>query len=578
MTTALRAIALAIVVLAAVDPAVPVRREAPGAVDVRLGRGGSPVAAAVHTYLATETAGRSSGGQPDAIVIVDPGSSDVEALPDGVPVSVVFPADAQDRAIEIVRLDHPAVVLPGQAVVVRAEVRVRGLAGADVQVTVEQAGLVLAETTRQVGAADDRFAIEMPYTAPAAGLSRVRVAVQDAAGRHRAVADTGVRAEARPLRVLVFEPRPSWGVTFIRQALERDPVFELSSLGRTSRGVVTRTAAAPGRLTPATLQRFDAILVGAPEALTEAELQALDAFARERGGAVVFQPDTRPSGPYARRLAATFDEVLVERPASLRTAAGELRASEMAIARAWLPGVTPLATRAAGDVEQAVITSWPMGEGRLVFSGALDGWRYRADEGGAFERFWPSLLASLAAAAPRPLELTVDPAVAAPGDPVRVIARLRPAGPGRGLPPIGAALVLPSIAAALVREDGARHFVRLWPAAEDGVFEGRLDAPAAGRHVVQVSAGSATADVPLLVADAVRQPRGLDREALGRVAGATGGVAVYEANLAPLFAHLRDRQVMQDATVYPLRSAWWFLAGIGALCAEWALRRRRGLR
>jgi hypothetical protein len=577
MTTALRAMALVILVLAAVDPRLDVQREGPGAVEVRLGRGGSAGAAGVQAHLAAETAGHSSGGDPAALVIVDPVSSDLEALPAGVPVSLVFPGHPRDGSIEIVRVEHPPGVLPGQVSVVRADVRVTALAGADVQVTLEQDGLVLAESTRQVGSADDRFGIEMPFTAPAAGLHRVRVAVQDAADRHRAVADAGIRAEARLLRVLMFEPRPSWGTTFIRQALERDPVFELSSLGRTSRGVVTRTAAAPTRLTPAALERFDAILVGAPEALTEAEVQALEAFARVRGGAVVFQPDTRPSGPYARRLATSFDEVLLERPASLQTGAGELRASEMAIARAWLPGVTPLATRAAKATEQAVITSWPVGEGRLVFSGALDGWRYRADEGGAFDSFWQALLANLAAAAPRPLELTVDPAVAAPGDSIRVVARVRPSGDS-GPPPVAAALVLPSIAAALVREDGARQFVRLWPAAEEGVFEGRLDAPAAGRHVVQVTAGSATADVPVLVADDVRQAPGLDREALGRVARATGGVAVEEADMAPLFAHLRDRQVMQDAVVYPLRSAWWFVAGIGALCAEWALRRRRGLR
>jgi hypothetical protein len=574
MTMVLRAMALAIVVVAAVDPKLDVHREAPGAVEVRLGRGGSAGAAAWQAHVAEETAGRSPGGEPSALVIVDPVSSDLEALPADVPVSVVFP---RDGSIEIVRIEYPAAVLPGQTAMVRADVRVTGLAGADVRVTLEQDGLVLAETARQAGAADDRFTIEMPYTPPAAGLHRVRMAVQGDSDRYHAVADAGIRAEARPLRVLFFEPRPSWGVTFVRQALERDAVFALSGIARTSPGIATRMAGAPVRLTPAALDRFDAILVGAPEVLTEVEVRALEAFARVRGGAVVFQPDARPSGPYARRLATTFDEVLLERPASLRTAAGELRASEMAIARAWLPGVTQLATRVAGDAEQAVITSWPVGEGRLVFSGALDGWRYRADEGGAFERFWQSLMVNLAAAAPRPLELTVEPAVAAPGDPVRVIARVRAAG-DRVLPPIAAALVLPPIAAALVTEDGARQFVRLWPAAEEGVFEGRVDAPAAGRHVLQASAGASTADVPLLVADGVRQAAGLDRATLGGVATATGGVAVDEADLAPLFAHLRERQALQDAVVYPLRSSWWFVACIGALCGEWAVRRRRGLR
>jgi hypothetical protein len=387
-------------------------------------------------------------------------------------------------------------------------------------------------------------------------------------------ADVAIIAHARRLRVLVFEPRPSWALTFVRQALERDPTLEVDVLGRTSRGVVTRTAGAPGRVASAALDRFDAVVVGAPEALTEAEVQVLELFAGERGGAVVLQPDRRPSGAYARRLlvATTFDEALLDRPSPLTTTAGELRASEMAIARAWPPGVTPLATRAAGDGEQPVIASWTRGEGRVVFSGALDGWRYRAADGVAFEEFWQSLVATLAAAAPRPIELSIEPAVTSPGDPVRVTARVR------GASAAGRRLDAPPVSAALVLEDGTRQFVRMWPTAAEGWFEARLVAPGAGRHVLRAAAGPWTADAPVLVADGTRQPRGIDRPMLTRIAIASGGVVVDGDDLAPLDAHLRDRKVTLAAVAHPMRSAWWFTACIGALCGEWAWRRRRGLR
>jgi hypothetical protein len=574
MTMALRTLAVLIIALAAVDPRLAVRRDEPGAVEVRLGRGGADDAAGLHARLVRETAGRAPGKEPAAVVIVDPAVPDVEALPRDVPVSMVFVEPRRDASIEIVRVEQPAAVLPGQTAVVRAHLRATGLAGTDLGVTLEQDGIVLAEAARPIGAADEAVAIDVSYAPPAAGIHRMRVvaAVREGqAARPRAVADAAVIAQARPLRVLLFEPRPSWALTFVRQTLEADPAFDLAALGRTSRDIVTRTAGAPGRLAPGALEPFDVVIAGAPEALTEAEVQALETFARVRGGAVVFQPDRLPSGPYARRLRATrFDEALLDRPAALSTAAGELRASEIVVPRGWPSDVTPLAARAAGEGHQPVIVSWHLGEGRVVFSGALDGWRYRADDGVAFERFWPSLVADLGAAAPRPLELSFAPAVASPGDPVRVTARLRGAATGgRDLPPISAGLVL---------EDGTRRFVRLWPAAGEGAFEGRLEAPGPGRHLVEATAGPWTAAAPVLVAEGTRQPRGLDRATLERIARATGGVAVAGDATAPLDVHLRERQVSVEAVARPMRSGWWLLACLGALCGEWALRRRRGLR
>ena len=111
-----------------------------------------------------------------------------------------------------------------------------------------------------------------------------------------------VLAEQRRLRILAFDPRPSWGSAFIRRALEADPSFEVATRVRASRGPEVRTGAAPIVLGDATLAPFDLALIGAPEELSASELSALDRFASVRGGTVVFVADRASSGGYLRLL------------------------------------------------------------------------------------------------------------------------------------------------------------------------------------------------------------------------------------------------------------------------------------
>ena len=159
-------------------------------------------------------------------------------------------------------------------------------------------------------------------------------------------ADLRFVASGRPLRVLVHEPRPSWNATFVRRALELDPSFDVSALVQASKGLEVRSGTPPSALTADALGAFDAVVVGAPEELRPSEVEALQRFARRRGGAVVLVPDRRPSGPYLDLIPAPqFDEVLVENAIELR-ARGDgiasigtrLQASEMAVHRAGVPG------------------------------------------------------------------------------------------------------------------------------------------------------------------------------------------------------------------------------------------------
>ena len=51
----------------------------------------------------------------------------------------------------------------------------------------------------------------------------------------------------------------------------------------------------------------------------------------------------------------------------------------------------------------------------------------------------------------------------------------------------------PPVRASLVARDGTEHFVRLWPAADPGVFEGDVVAPHAGPYDARASAAGSTA-------------------------------------------------------------------------------------
>jgi hypothetical protein len=130
-----------------------------------------------------------------------------------------------------------------------------------------------------------------------------------------------------------------------------------------------------------------------------------------------------------------------------------------------------------------------------------------------------------------------------------------------------------------VARDGTQHFVRLWPVAEGGVFQGEVAAPAAGLYDARVTAGASTADTPIVVASDVRYPPAYGEDSIRLIADTTGGVVVDAADTVPLRTHLRSLPRREESrTLRPMRSAWWSLPLAAALCAEWAWRRYRGAR
>ena len=383
------------------------------------------------------------------------------------------------------------------------------------------------------------------------------------------MADVVVDVRRDPLRVEFYDPRPSWATTFLRRALEADARFQVATLSSTSRGVSVQTGGAVPLVDPR-LDAFDVVIVGGLDRLSAADARALDRYMRERGGAVVVVPDQRIDAGPARDMLSTPDlvERLLEQPAKLTVTApaASLQASELLILRSLTPG-SDIVARVPGSDGSPVIVSMPRGDGRLMLSGAMDAWRFRAADGGAFDRFWQSAIAGLALAVPPPIAVSVDPPILAPGERGDVTVRVRSHDAG-------------AVSASL---DGDQP-IRLIPDAEAGAYRGRLFArETPGRSTVEVRAAAAPpldASRTLLVQPEVRRLRATTASSLGLLSASHRGIDVTPDHVADLTRFLRGAVVPPRVPLvrHPMRSAWWILPFALCLSAEWWIRRRRGLR
>jgi hypothetical protein len=585
----LRVAAFALAVIGIIDPRMRLAERVPPAVELRVVPGGdTEVDAAMRAVvdgLQRALSGRvafNSGARPAARVFAgDVSTVELSSAAD-VPVSTIALQTPPSPNVRISAADSPSPVPFGWAARFAATIDGAGMAGRTSTVVLEQNGVTLAQATHTWRTDRERTQVEMVYAAPRAGASRVALRVLPAEGEAVTSdnrADLRLTTVDRQLKVLVHEPRPSWAAAFVRRALEESAAFAVSSVTGASRGVAVRAGAPPHRLTAAALAPFDLVISGAPEELTRSDVDALRDFARVRGGAVIFVPDRRPSGPYLDVVpAGSFDEVLVDSPLQVRSAqAGSLRASVLVIPRDAARG-RAIASIDQKAGEQPVILEWMSGAGRVIFAGALDAWRFRTSGGEGYAGFWESLAMAEALLSPRKIELSIHPAIARPGEAVTIRARLRRTeldeNPSRTR--------TAPVTGRIIGGDGAATPIRLWPTAEAGAIEGRIAAPAEGRYDVQVASGQITADDVLITAADVRHAAGSAERQLDvahAVAAATGGVAAAADDLSPLermLTSLPSGEVTR--TRHPARSPLSVAAFAVLLCAEWAIRRRRGLR
>ena len=298
------------------------------------------------------------------------------------------------------------------AVSVRA--RVSAARGRTATFTLRREGVAIDSVTSAIKGDDERVAVELGYVATATGTAELSVEAEVPGaqpGPH--VVDLTVVVGSARWTVLAFDRRPSWMSTFVRRALESDPRFVVTSRIVTSRGAAATAGQPPESLaTLPSLEPFQAVIAGAPEALTAADVSGLEAFMRQRGGTVILLVDEAVASPALRTLTGIERWTAVSRPEP----AGAPPASET-----FSPAVIPPWAETTGHATW----SMPFGRGRLVVSGQLDAWRYRDRDATAFDTYWRRAAAGAAAAAQHAMAHASAPPQAAP--------RRAPAGDDRAL-------------------------------------------------------------------------------------------------------------------------------------------------
>jgi hypothetical protein len=502
-----------------------------------------------------------------AVAIVVGDRAPDEAVPDALPVATVTLPLETSSAARIVRLEVPSDAPAGTLIRLAADVDGSGLNGRTSDLIARIDGLEVGRASHRWSADRERWRATVDVLPVGEPPWTVRLTASTGAGASStaSVADALIDVRRSPFRVEVYEPRPSWATTFVRRALEEDARFDVASVSHSSRGIATTTRGQVPLGDPR-LDAFDLVIVGGLERLPASDVRSLDRYLRARAGVVVLLPDTRPgAGPIADFLRVEMTERLLEQPALLSgSAPAALQASELLLFHSTLPG-SEIVASTPGAEKTPVVMTVPHGEGRLLVSGAMDAWRFRANDHDAFDRFWQSAIAGLALAVPAPLSVSVTPSVLAPGQRADVVVRVR----ARDGAPVSATI-------------GDRP-IRLIPSAERGVFHGSFVADRVERARVVASVGGTnpvSASRAIAVeANAIGPPVGAE-PALSLLSSSHGGVDVSPDSLPALEAFVRRTATAPTAAVvrHPMRSVWWMLPFAACLSAEWWIRRRGGLR
>jgi uncharacterized membrane protein len=443
-----------------------------------------------------------------------------------------------------------------------------------------------------------------------------------------------VQGPSRPRRVLLVEGAPGFEHSFLKRAWAGDRGLEVDAVvrkGTDEGGAGTFYVQAarsrsdalvsgfPGTLEA--LSAYDAVVLANVDAalLTGPQLEATTAFVSRRGGGLLVLgaaslgargltgsplaealPLRRAGGSSSERPVAAggvyrvtltsqgtthpMMQIAEDVDATRKRWAAVPPLGGVAVVGGAAPGATVLAE--AGDergTARPLVAVQRFGAGRtMVFAGEAS-WRWRMhlpSSDRTYETFWRQALRWLSLPADDPIRLTL-PAGATPGDslPLGVLVR------SRRFEAVAAASVDVRVSA----PDGRMEESQATPApgGAEGLYEATFQAAAAGLYRVTVEArsgtsalGSSSASVLVGGADVEMTDARLDNELLHRIALASGGRVVGEADVAALAGSLRARlpAAARAATRDLWNTAWCFVAIVGLLSSEWILRRRWGLR
>ena len=442
-----------------------------------------------------------------------------------------------------------------------------------------------------------------------------------------------VPAPGTPHPILIFEGAPGFEHSFLTRTLGRDTGLDVDVIvrkGRTEQGAPTYYVQGAASRTPALVDgfprtrddlfRYAAVVLGNVEAdhLTRAQVDMLAAFVEQRGGGLaivgarsfgeqgalgtelgrVLAVEARGAGAVNAAAAASsrqgtriaLTSAGREHPVMQLAATGAESpwealpslAAAAAVGRTR-PGAEVLATVSGPAGEpQPLVAVQRAGRGRtLVFTGE-GAWRWRmglASNNRAYETFWRQALRWVAVQAPPPVEVSLPPPPLGAAVPVSVRV-------------VDAAYEPVSDASVQVRVEepggASRMLAATLDASEPGLYRASLVTLASGVHRIDAEAtrgGRGLGRTSIQVLAGGTDPELVDPRRndalLRRLAESTRGMLLARDELDGLAGHIRKAAASPTARLVERdvwHNGWSFVIICALLGAEWALRRRWGLR
>ncbi len=249
------------------------------------------------------------------------------------------------------------------------------------------------------------------------------------------------------------------------------------------------------------------------------------------------------------------------------------------------PGATVLAVHPAlrlGNDPLPVIAYERYGRGRSMVITTASTWRWQMllpHQDLSHERFWRQVLRWLAAAAPSPVELSLDKDSYGVGEQVNVRARIS----NRAYAPVNDATVWLK----LTDSAGTIKDIQLERSIDDqGIYTGTFKVRKVGIHTLEATAtpksGEAQeASARFLVVEPIAEfiDAGLDADLLKTMADVSGGKFYTEIDAGRLIKDLKRLEKVVAVTVeqeiWDMPIVLFLLVGLFAL--EWLIRRRKGM-
>lgn len=614
----LRSVAIAVVVAAIIDPAITSSRNTRPLISVVARdslRDAGIVARIARVLNADFTVLHAANPAAAGSVIIGtriPDHSDVLASP-----VIAIGAAARTSSVALQRLQAPARANIDTRINVVATAAVRVSPGsASSTVTVELAhGITVVATESFSVSRDSAHVVSLVLVPTNAGsiVLQVRAFIEGAADTVRS--DLVVDVHHDRWSVLFFDRRPSWMSTFVRRALERDPRFAVTSRVITSTNVSRETGRAPLGLDElAKTGRFDAVVIGAPDALLARDVDGISTMLRVRGVSVLMLADHAAAGPAdalldisgwrtttRRDAAAITSPSITSVPMSSTATYGAARdaiqlnglaigvptrlprgAEVLAVLREPTTGGAASTSARASSTSQPVIWRVPVGRGQLVVSGAFDAWRFRDPAQSSFDATWRDLIDEAANASQAPLDLQLSPTLIRPRGDISVVFSPRDSTNAY------ASSLTTTLRRVTPTSDSARSLATeplatlpfsLSPGAPGSRFAAFRAPRSPGAYEVVATHGADTARASFVVAEHVARDADDTPALMTAWSASRGGRVLPRDQLDSLPSILRAlvRPVARATEWHPMRSPWWIVPFALALGAEWWLRRRHGL-